>query len=260
MSVPDFQSLMLPVMRAIQDGREWSNTELRDRLAHEFQLTEDELRQKLESNAPVFVNRIAWAKAHLKHAGLLTSPSRGKVSITPAGMQLLAEAPERIDIRFLKNLDRYTWHRRDDTQADQYISVAESVENRVTPEETLETAYSALRDALAADILERVKGCSPRFFEDLVVELLVSMGYGGSLADAGHAVGRSGDGGIDGIIKEDKLGLDVVCIQAKRWEGTVGRPVIQNFAGSMEGMRARKGVLMTTSTFSKRCAGLRSAD
>ena len=120
-----------------------------------------------------------------------------------------------------------------------------------TPNDLVEAGYKSLRDALIEDIIEQVKRCSPQFFERLVVKLLVAMGYGGSLEDAGQVLGRSGDGGIDGTIKEDKLGLDVICIQAKRWEGTVGRPVVQAFAGSMEGFRARKGVLITTATFSK---------
>jgi len=196
----------------------------------------------------VFTNRLAWAKAYLKKAGLLESPMKGSLRITAKGREILARPPSKINIRFLKQFPSFDWHGR--PKSDDQSDTIEEAGGR-TPEELLESSYQTLKEKLADELLERVKACSPHFFERLVVELLVAMGYGGSLADAGQAVGRTGDGGIDGIIKEDKLGLDVVCIQAKRWEKTVGRPEVQAFAGSMEGFRARKGVLMTTASFSK---------
>jgi restriction system protein len=177
---------------------------------------------------------------------LLESTGRGRFRITPLGLEVLHARPERIDIAFL---ERFPGFKEFKTYKGPELSDTSTQEVTETPEESLETAYQDLRRSLAEDILERVKRCSPQFFEKLVVDLLVAMGYGGSRKDAGKAVGKSGDGGVDGIIKEDRLGLDAVYIQAKRWEAAVGRPVVQGFAGSLEGYRARKGVLISTSTF-----------
>ncbi len=250
MSVPDFQSMMLPLLETIADGKEYSNRQVADLLTDRFALTDNDLQQMLPSGArTIFTNRLAWAKAHLKKAGLLESPSRGTLLITAKGRDVVNQHPNKVNIRFLKQYPGYVWHRAKKAEHE-----AEEVDNESenTPEELLEASYQTLRDELAADLLEKVKSCSPLFFERLVVRLLVAMGYGGSLADAGQAIGRSGDEGIDGIIKEDKLGLDVVCIQAKRWNSnSVGREAVQAFAGSMEGYRARKGVFITTATFTK---------
>lgn len=217
-------------------------------LADRFKLSEAERQEKLPSGQQtVFANRVAWAKTYLKKAGLIQQPSRGIIRISDEGRTVLARKPSRIDKDFLRSYPSFAEFVRE-ASSPQVIQEATS---SATPEEALEDAYLTLRKALADELLERVKSCSPEFFERLVVQLLVAMGYGGSLADAGQAIGRSGDGGIDGIIKEDKLGLDVVCLQAKRWDRTVGRPEVQAFAGSLEGYRARKGVMLTTSTFSK---------
>lgn len=201
----------------------------------------------------MFAHRVAWAKAHLKRAGLLDSPTRGTLQITPLGREVLARQPAKINLAFLKQFPHYDWYRSAVAEGRELSTEVEpESETGKTPEELLESSYQALRGQLADELLERLKKCSPAFFERLVVQLLVAMGYGGSLADAGHAIGRSGDEGIDGIIKEDKLGLDVICVQAKRWpENTVGRPAVQAFAGSMEGFRAKKGVFITTSSFSR---------
>jgi restriction system protein len=183
----------------------------------------------------------------LKKAGLIESPVRGQQRITQTGRDALGQHPTQIDSEFLKQFPSFVeWigKKPDETEITEEPT-------SVTPEELLESSYSKLRAALADDLIDRVKSCSPQFFERLVVQLLVAMGYGGSLKDAGQAIGRSGDAGIDGIIKEDHLGLDVVCIQAKRWTGTVGGPDVRGFAGSMEGYRARKGVMITTSSFSR---------
>ena len=167
---------------------------------------------------------------------------------------MASEGISRIDAKWLEKYPSYVEFRnRHKDDEDLAPSVTELVGNddASTPEEILEGAFETLQDALAGELLEQVKSVSPQFFERMVVELLVAMGYGGSIEDAGKAVGRTGDGGIDGIIKEDKLGLDVVCVQAKRWDSnTVGRPAVQAFAGSMEPHRAKKGVFITTSTFS----------
>ncbi len=250
MAVPDFQSLMLPLLMLAGDGKEHTNSEVIETLAITFQLTEQDLKEHLPSGRQKrFNNRIGWATTHLRKANLLKSEGRGKFRITERGQQVLKSKPEKIDLKFLKQFPEFVEFRTSSKQNDDK-ETPESVSEQ-TPEESLESSYQELRQELAQELLSLAKICTPGFFESLVVDLLVAMGYGGSKKDAGQAVGQSGDGGIDGIIKEDKLGLDVVYIQAKRWEGTVGRPVVQTFAGSLEGFRARKGVLITTSNFSK---------
>lgn len=209
--------------------------------------------------APMFDNRVGWARTYLKQAALLESRKRGIFSITQRGLQLLSTNPSRIDNSTLEQFPEYLafkLRRNDDKPNEQSINAVPKAEHLVsvpesTPEELFSQAYQRLRTNLEGELLEQVKSSSPAFFERLVIDLLVAMGYGGSRQDAGRAIGRSGDGGIDGIIKEDKLGLDVIYVQAKRWEGTVGRPEIQKFAGALQGQRANKGVFITTSSFSK---------
>lgn len=249
MAVPDFQSLMLPLMVLSKDNKEHTNSEVIDKLAVIFNLTEQDLKEQLPSGRQTrFNNRVGWATTHLRKAGLLESVGRGKFRITERGQHVLLSNPERIDLKFLKQFPEFIEFRTSSKQNDDEEMIEPASDQ--TPEESLESSYQELRQELAQEILSLAKSCTPAFFERLVVDLLVAMGYGGSRKDAGQAVGQSGDGGVDGIIKEDKLGLDVVYIQAKRWEGTVGRPVVQTFAGSLEGFRARKGVLITTSNFS----------
>jgi restriction system protein len=253
MAIPDFQSLMLPLLRLANDGKEHSISEWRDSLALQLKLTEKERKELLPSGRQsLFTNRVAWAVAHMKKAVLLQNLARGRYSISARGQQVLAANPDFINLKFLRQYPEYRQPASDSKQGDD----PEPGRNdprapEQTPEETLESSYQSLRSALAQDLLSHVKQESPRFFEELVIDLLVAMGYGGSRRDAGEAVGQSGDGGIDGIIKEDKLGLDAIYIQAKRWDNIVGRPIVQAFAGSLEGQRARKGVLITTSQFSK---------
>ena len=252
MAVPDFQSMMLPLLEAIADGAEHSNSAVYDSVAKRMKVSAEDL-QLMHSGGEqtVFYNRVAWGKTYLKKGGLIQSPKRGTIQITEFGQGVLKNKPAKIDLRFLKQIGGADCLKPLRTK--EVVLAEESISelSAETPDELIETGYQSLRDELILDIIEQVKRCSPQFFERLVVKLLVAMGYGGSLEDAGQVLGRSGDGGIDGTIKEDKLGLDVICIQAKRWEGTVGRPVVQAFAGSMEGFRARKGVLITTATFSK---------
>lgn len=250
MSVPDFQTLMLPLLRHLADGAERNNQETLDALAVEFNLTDAERAQLLPSgNQTVFRNRAAWAKAHFKRAGLIESPRRGIYQITDRGREVLAREPERIDLKFL---DQFPGHRefRGAAKTESESGVTAQAEE-MTPEEHIALGYQQIREELAGDLLRRVKECPPEFFEQLVVDLLLAMGYGGSRQDAGKAVGRTGDGGIDGIIKEDRLGLDAIYIQAKRWENAVGRPEVQKFAGALQGQRARKGILITTSSLTK---------
>lgn len=255
MAIPDFQTLMLPLLALTADGAEHRSGDYVDALAQQFNLTEDERAQRLPSGrARLFYNRVAWAKTHMKRAGLLDSPSRGRIKITPIGQSLLAENPGRIDMRLLMRFPAYAEfrsRRRNDEAEPGVATEPGETANMQTPEETLEAAYQVLRRNLAAELLLQVMSASPAFFEQLVVELLLNMGYGGSRHDAGRAIGGSGDGGIDGIINEDRLGLDVIYIQAKRWEGPVGRPEIQQFVGALQGRQAKKGIFITTSTFAK---------
>ena len=220
-------------------------------LASEFQLSPAERTELLASGQQaIFNNRVAWANSYLKKAGLLESPRRGALRITSRGKQILDEDPPKIDVRFLERFPEFIEFRdvpRNNRGAETTEPAVAATEQ--TPEEALELAHQSLRLSLAQDILSRILSCSPTFFERLVVELLVKMGYGGSRRDAGERIGQSGDGGIDGIIKEDRLGLDAIFIQAKRWQGSVGRPEIQKFVGALQGQRAKKGVFITTSSY-----------
>lgn len=253
MPIPDFQNLMLPMLQLAADGQERRLSDAIEALAQQFQLSEAERAELLPSGIqPKFDNRVGWVRTYLGKALLLESPKRGWFRISERGRAVLAQQPARIDMAFLSQYPEYhAFRSRGRTAENSVTATVEANEEVVSPEETLEASYQALRSTLAQELLEKVKQVSPRFFERLVVDLLVAMGYGGSRRDAGKAIGRSGDGGIDGIINEDRLGLDVVYIQAKRWEQTVSRPEVQAFAGSLEGVRARKGVMITTSTFSQ---------
>ena len=253
MAIPDFQRIMLPLLKFIADGQEHSNREAIDALAKEFALTEDEQKQLLPSGQQcVFDNRVAWARAHMKMAGLVENTKRGIFQITKRGMQLLEKSPSEINLRVLRDFPEYidARDRNQVKQTGENSAITDDQESK-TPAERLEEAYEMLRKNLAGEILSQLKASSPNFFEKVVVEVLVKMGYGGSRKDAGQAIGRSGDEGIDGIIKEDRLGLDIIYIQAKRWENTVTRPEIQKFAGALQGKRARKGIFITTSDFSQ---------
>jgi restriction system protein len=252
--IPDYQSIMLPLLRCLSDNREHKMRDLTDQLAEELGVTEDEKKELLPSGAaPVFYNRTAWAKTYLKKAGLVDSPKQGVIVITKRGIDVLKKKPRAIDVKFLKQFSEFIEFqnaKRDDEGSQNGINEDNSIE---TPEEALETAYQKIRKSLAQDILNKVISLSPEFFEKLVVELLVKMGYGGSIQDAGKAVGKSGDEGIDGTIKEDKLGLDIIYIQAKKWQkgSVVGRPELQKFVGALAGQGAKKGIFITTSSFTK---------
>ena len=258
MAIPDYQTLMLPLLRLASDASEHRFRDAIERLAAEFKITDAERAELLPSGtAPLFDNRVGWARTYLKQAGLLRSPKRGVFQITDAGRALLAENPPQIDVALLDRYEsfrQFRSRRRDKGEgaAEPPIKPSErdSTANE-TPEDALAAAYGKVRRNIEAELLDQVKAASPAFFERLVIDLLVAMGYGGSRQDAGRAIGRSGDEGIDGIIKEDKLGLDVIYVQAKRWDATVGRPEIQKFAGALQGQRANKGVFITTSQFSR---------
>ena len=250
MTIPDYQSIMLPLLKLASDKKEHSMREAIDCLASLFKVSESELQELLPSGQQrIFDNRVGWARTYLKKAGLLDSQKRGVFNITDKGLSVLKSNLQKITVSFLRQYPEFvefqTVKKGPKETEDSEISIQQ------TPEESLEYGYQKLRQALSQDLLDKIKSCSAVFFEKLVVELLVKMGYGGSRQDAGQAIGKSGDEGIDGIIKEDKLGLDVIYIQAKKWEGTVGRPEIMKFVGALQGQHARKGIFITTSYFTE---------
>ncbi len=255
MAVPDYQSLMLPLLRfAAKKGTEISTSEAVEALAAELSLSDEDLKEMLPSGIQsTFVNRVGWASTYMKKAGLLEATRRGFYRITDRGRDLLKNRPEAINVKLLKQYPEFLeFQRLKGTRGGDKATRPKGTADLsvITPSEELESAYENLRDELADELLSRLKKISPSFFERVVVELLVKMGYGGSRADAGKAIGRSGDGGVDGIIKEDKLGLDVVYIQAKRWDNNpVGRPDVMQFAGALQAQRATKGIFITTSRF-----------
>jgi restriction system protein len=258
MAIPDFQSLMLPLLKLASDGSEHSVTEAIEKLAHQFGLNETERDELLPSGKQrKFDNRVRWTRTYLQKALLLSTAGRSKFRITERGMNVVKTNPPSINVKFLNQFPEFlafhTAANDKESKTNGTASLSQEIVEKTnqTPQEILDTTYQSLRQNLAEEILELIKNNSPKFFENLVVDLLVAMGYGGSRKAAGQAVGQVGDGGIDGIIKEDKLGLDAIYLQAKRWEGTVGSPIVQGFAGALMGKKARKGILITTSTFSQ---------
>ena len=244
---------MLPVLKEVSDGKEHKICDVVNSLAKKFSLGDEELTIMISSGTQsVFYNRISWAKTHLKKARLIESETKGTIKITERGKQVLQEKPTRIDIKFLKNFDEFVEFRTKSNSKKEKTQIETDYDNQ-TPEELIETAFQDFQKSLAEDLLEKIRSVSPSFFEKLVVALLVKMGYGGSIKDAGKAVGKTGDEGIDGIIKEDKLGLDVIYVQAKRWKenNIIGRPEIQKFVGALAGQGAKKGIFITASSFSK---------
>lgn len=251
MAIPDYQSIMLPLLHFALDGKEHSLREAIDGLAVSLGLTDSERKELLPSGQqPTFDNRVAWARTYLNKAALLESPRRGYFCITSRGREVLSKNPPKINVKFLEQFPEFIEFRTKRSEPKQETENAEA-ENLQTPGELLESAYQKLRESLSSELLKSVRDCSPTFFERLVIDVLVKMGYGGSRKDAGKAIGRSGDEGIDGIINEDRLGLDVIYIQAKRWQATIGRPEIQKFAGALQGHRANKGIFITTSSFTR---------
>lgn len=261
MSIPDYQTIMLPLLKFASDGQEHSTREAIEALAQTFKLSEEERKALLPSGQKaLFDDRVSWARTYLGKAGLLESPRRSFFQITQRGRAVLAENSAKIDTKFLEKYPEFIEFFKGGSKnsKEEIGQIDDKGTAQQTPEELLEYSYQKIRQDLAQELLNRVKNNSPSFFEKLVVELLVKMGYGGSRKDAGEAVGKSGDEGIDGIIKEDRLGLDVIYIQAKKWEGTVGSPEIQKFVGALLGKHANKGVFITTSTFSKEASNFAS--
>ena len=253
MAIPDYQSFMRPILELARDGKEHSIRELMEPLSAKFNLSQEDQKVLLPSGKQtIFENRLAWAKTYLKQAGLLEVVRRGSFRISPRGQEVLLKAPERIDVEYLLQFKEFVdFRQRKRAEESDHPKNLGGTNNLQTPEESVDTAFKKFRQELEAEILQTLNSCSPNLFERIVVDVLVSMGYGGNRQDAGQAIGGSGDGGIDGLIKEDRLGLDTIYIQAKKWEGTVGRPEVQKFAGALQGMKARKGIFITTSSFSK---------
>ncbi len=254
MAIPDYQTLMLPLLKIAGDRQEHAIRDCIDTLSSEYELTEEERGELLESGQQtIMANRVSWACTYLKKAGLLESTRRAFFRITPRGSEVLSHPPSNINNRFLEQFPEYLEFRSPRSNDEPASTTSDGgTDKEKTPQEEIEEAYLRIRRALATEILGTIVGCSAERFERLVVDLLLKMGYGGTRLDAGQAIGRSGDGGIDGIIKEDRLGLDAIYVQAKCWTGNgVGRPEVQKFAGALQGHRARKGVFITTSHFSR---------
>ena len=250
--IPDFQSMMLPLLQLFSDKKEHTLREAIDKLAEYFNLTDAERKELLSSGQQaVLDNRVGWARTYLKKAGLIESPRRAIFKITERGLDILKQKPLRIDIKYLKQFPEILEFIKPKTDIQGPETNLET--DTQTPEENIENAYQGIRISLANDLLNKVMDLSPSFFEKLVIELLVKMGYGGSIREAGRAIGKSGDEGIDGTLKEDKLGLDIIYIQAKRWQrgNAVSRPEIQKFVGALAGKGAKKGIFITTSSFTK---------
>lgn len=253
MPVPDFQTVMLPLLRDLEGG-ERQSLETVDALALYFELSPEDRAQRLPSGKQTtFSNRIAWAKSHMKAAGLIDSPRRGVYRLTDRGRTVLAGNPSFVGMPLLNTYPEYVAFRQGTSSPREPRTPGAPPEGAPievrTPDDLIEDGYSQLRAALIAELRERIAGMAPEGFEQLVVDVLSAMGYGGPQDNAGIVVGRGGDEGIDGLIKEDRLGLETIYVQAKRWQGSVGRPEIQRFAGALQGQRARKGVFITSSSF-----------
>lgn len=252
MTIPDYQAMMLPLLELVADGQEHSLRSAIEAIAQHFHLNPSERQQLLPSGKqPILDNRVGWARTYLKKAGLVAYSRRGYFQITDLGQGVLAQGPPVINNQFLEQFDSFVAFKTKASPSEADCAPGDHLSPNQTPEEILEAGFQQIQEDLILEVLDKIKASSPSFFEHLVVDLLLAMGYGGSRKEAGQVLGKSGDGGIDGIINEDRLGLDVIYIQAKRWEGTVGRPEIQKFVGALQGKRARKGIFLTTSTFSQ---------
>lgn len=250
--IPTYEEILLPFLKHLKDGSEHSLSETHDALAQEFSLSEEEVRELLPSGQQaIFRNRIGWARTYLKKAGLVVSTKRAHFKITEKGKELLNQNPKELNAKFLTRYEEFVefLNLKKSKRSEPKDGDMIELDSEQTPEESLEYAYQKIKNNLAKELMDIVKLSSPRFFERLVIDLLISMGYGGSRKDAGEAVGKSGDGGIDGIIKEDRLGLDIIYLQAKKWENPVPVKEIRDFTGALASKKAKKGIFISTSTF-----------
>lgn len=253
LQIPTYEQFMFPFLDYLKDENEHTLKELYEILPQHFNLSEEQVEELLPSgNQTVVVNRIGWARTYLKNAGLISSPKRAVFKITPDGLKLLQDSSvKEINMKVLERYPQFLeFKNRTKPSTDSDIKTVISEDSR-TPLEIMNENYQILKQSLQTELLEKIMECSPQFFEQLIVNLIVAMGYGGSISDAGKAVGKSGDGGIDGIVKEDVLGLDKIYLQGKRWTNPVSRPDIQAFVGSLVGFKANKGIFITTSRFTK---------
>lgn len=245
-SVPTYEDVMLPLLRIAANRQIHKVRDIAKEVADYFNLSETLREDTLPDGRNRLVHRLEWARTYLKKAGLLEYPSRGQFQITDRGLSVLNSKPERVDSKLLSQFPEFLEFKKPRGEE----SSASVEPSSYDPEESIENGYQALRIELESELLARVKQSTPEFFEHLVIDLLVKMGYGGSRKDAARAIGKSGDEGVDGVIDEDALGLDVIYIQAKRWTGTqVTRQHIQQFVGALQGKRAKKGIFITTSEF-----------
>ena len=259
MAIPDFQSFFYPFLKLSSDNKEHSLKEVREFMTSYFSLTEDDKAEKVPSGTHTkFDNRIYWTKSYFGKAKLIGHTKRAHFKITDRGLDFFARFKDNITIKDLKQIDEFKEFAQispNDTLKDDKKGIEDettNIENK-TPLEKLEESYLYIKNELASELLDKIDSNSWQFFENLVVDLMVKMGYGGSRNKAGKAIKRTNDEGIDGIINEDKLGLDMIYLQAKKWnkEFGIGRPEIQKFVGALHGQRAKKGVFITTSHFSK---------
>lgn len=252
MAVPDYQTLMLPVLKAVASNREVHISDCIDWVANELALSDADLQELLPSGKQTtFRNRVQWARTYLTRAGLIESSKRGHSHVTDRGKSLLLSKPDKIDNNYLMRYPEFvSWREKSNSASNENIDVAEQAQI-ANPEEMIESTHAVLQAELAEEILDTVINSTPSFFEKLIVDLLIAMGYGGGRAEMGRSLGKSGDNGIDGVIKEDQLGLDLIYLQAKKYDrgNSIGRPALQAFVGSLEGFNATKGVFVTTSSF-----------
>ncbi|MBL4693324.1 MAG: restriction endonuclease, partial [Magnetovibrio sp.] len=254
MSIPSFQAFMLPVLEAAKDG-EISISEVRDKIALELDLTDEDISELLPSGRQTyFVNRVSWARHFIEKALLVKTTKRGYFQITPRGKELLTQQPDKINIDFLLSYPEFAeWREAGNVSGGQVVLTEPQTNEASTPEENIEANYATLHASVRADVMDRIKDCSWQFFERLIVDLLLAMGYGGGRSEMGEAFTKSGDGGIDGVIKEDSLGLDAIYIQAKKYDPNksvrAGRPDLQRFVGSLDGLGATKGLFVCLSGF-----------
>lgn len=250
-TVPQYHTLMLPLLKVMSGGAEMTTNQMRDAVADRLNLSPEALSQRLPSGSQTaFDNRMGWARTYLFKAGLLERPRRATYVISQSGKDLMMDPPDAIDPEFLRSYGQFNDFISATRDSKEALPGSEGVDGSLTPEEQIEKGVRSIQKELQEEVLERVRQLPPEGFEQLVLRLLVGMGYGGSMADV-QGVARGADGGVDGVVNQDHLGLDRIYIQAKRWEGSVGRPVIQGFVGALAGVGASKGVIMTTSTFAQ---------
>lgn len=250
--IPDFQTIMLPLLEFIGKNENSNTKLLKEGMIKHFNITKEEQEQKTPNGKQqIYYNRIAWAISYIRMAGLIHSSQRGIYNITEQGKTVLKNPPEKITVAYLKQFEKFSKDRNLDKIKEQVPEETEQEISNKTPDELFELSYSQIIENIKEQLMQKIKDCSPFFFEQIVLDLLLKMGYGGSETESGELTQKASDEGIDGIIKEDKLGLDKIYIQAKKWENSVGRPEIQKFVGALQGKRAKKGVFITTSEFSK---------